>query len=750
MSKFYHSLLFSLPITFAIVLLGYNELGIHYFNKTIAVFLIGLNVYIASICCFRLRVKLIQLVSTLAGVTAITFIIGINKVIPAIVDNVWLLVLAGVTVTAYIAGLILARCRILQLITSLGLFITLIILLVLEIYVDEVGVTCVIFLILLCLCSFIQNTWSKIGSTDNRLHILCISPFLLAAFIIMLLIPAPKRPYSWPITGKIYSFVSERISSLMLNLSLGGSDSADSSYTGFATNPSLKTSRKKNAKEIMEVSVNSNPNSNLYLKGVVFNNFDGSGWNDTTKTVRNEYLYDSIESAAAFIVSNDYKFQDFAELNTVNISYRHFSSKYIFSPNKLVLFNQEIAPKKTVKGTNFTYKRRKGINTSYKVSYLRLNNGKEFFWELLRNPPKITQESWRSALYMFNATNSDADFNELEVYHNDIRTNYLPETTLSDKAMTLLNGITENAHTDIDKLLCLEEYLSSLEYTLTPDVMPSSIKSDNEFIDYFLFEKPSGYCSHFATAFVIMARAMGIPARYVSGFCFDNVQETPIVYTSDKAHAWPEAYISGFGWMNFEPTPAFIASSRDSWGTFAEKQEQLRIDRTVQKEKYNEWAEAQNYSDSNVPDDSTAENVTKKNTPINVKNILLISLCIIGSILLLLILDIIFSIIKFSRMSEEKQALTLCKRNLRILKELNFTPDLQETYSEFKARVSRTLPKESTAFLGDYEKLIYAKNYDTASLLKSIEISNENLLNQLRQKKRLGFSLRRIMLTRIF
>ncbi|MFD1717881.1 transglutaminaseTgpA domain-containing protein [Georgenia deserti] len=66
-----------------------------------------------------------------------------------------------------------------------------------------------------------------------------------------------------------------------------------------------------------------------------------------------------------------------------------------------------------------------------------------------------------------------------------------------------------------------------------------------------------GYCTHFATAMVMMSRAAGIPARLALGFLPGERQvDGSYTVVASDAHAWPELYINGLGWTRFEPTPA--------------------------------------------------------------------------------------------------------------------------------------------------------------------------------------------------
>jgi transglutaminase-like putative cysteine protease len=98
-------------------------------------------------------------------------------------------------------------------------------------------------------------------------------------------------------------------------------------------------------------------------------------------------------------------------------------------------------------------------------------------------------------------------------------------------------------------------------YTLTPPKL-----SDNS-VDDFLFDTKRGFCGHYASAFVALARAAGIPARVVTGYhggTLNPYGDYWIVRQSD-AHAWAEVWIEGQGWTRVDPTAA-IAPERVEHG----------------------------------------------------------------------------------------------------------------------------------------------------------------------------------------
>ncbi|MEU3411479.1 DUF3488 and transglutaminase-like domain-containing protein [Streptomyces sp. NPDC006658] len=69
-------------------------------------------------------------------------------------------------------------------------------------------------------------------------------------------------------------------------------------------------------------------------------------------------------------------------------------------------------------------------------------------------------------------------------------------------------------------------------------------------------EKKQGFCVHFSFAMAAMARTLGIPARVAVGFAPGTPQADGTVAVNQRdAHAWPELYFEGVGWTRFEPTP---------------------------------------------------------------------------------------------------------------------------------------------------------------------------------------------------
>ncbi len=104
---------------------------------------------------------------------------------------------------------------------------------------------------------------------------------------------------------------------------------------------------------------------------------------------------------------------------------------------------------------------------------------------------------------------------------------------------------------------------NGLEYTFEPD--PTSLDS----VDSVLFDTKRGFCGHFASAYATLMRAVGVPARVVTGYLggeWNPVGGYLIVRQSD-AHAWTEIWLDGRGWVRIDPT-AVVEPERLTRGVY--------------------------------------------------------------------------------------------------------------------------------------------------------------------------------------
>lgn len=101
-------------------------------------------------------------------------------------------------------------------------------------------------------------------------------------------------------------------------------------------------------------------------------------------------------------------------------------------------------------------------------------------------------------------------------------------------------------------------------YTLRPPAY------ENDPVDEFLFDVRRGFCEHYASAFVTLMRAAGLPARIVTGYQGGeaNRAEKYLIVRQSDAHAWAEVWLPERGWVRVDPTAA-VAPERIEYGAEA-------------------------------------------------------------------------------------------------------------------------------------------------------------------------------------
>ncbi len=159
-------------------------------------------------------------------------------------------------------------------------------------------------------------------------------------------------------------------------------------------------------------------------------------------------------------------------------------------------------------------------------------------------------------------------------YNKFVYDNYLqvPDNKNMDEVRAAYSDILDKAaqaKTAEDKVAVLDAIRKRMaddcKYTLSPGKTPSN----RDFINYFLIENKKGYCIHYATSGVMLARMAGIPARYATGyivvaddFSVENMNPDGS-YTIDvqdnRSHAWAEIYLDGYGWVPFEFTDGYTS-----------------------------------------------------------------------------------------------------------------------------------------------------------------------------------------------
>ena len=153
-------------------------------------------------------------------------------------------------------------------------------------------------------------------------------------------------------------------------------------------------------------------------------------------------------------------------------------------------------------------------------------------------------------------------------YRQFVYSNYLALPESSKAALLAIAG--ENALQTGDVLESVSRVAEFVRGSAAYNIFTQPYPSE-DYAVYLLTEGTEGYCVHFATAAAAMYRALGIPARLVTGILAEAVAGTPVEVRRLNEHAWVEVYIDGTGWLPVEVTPGSTdGSGEGSSGQSAE------------------------------------------------------------------------------------------------------------------------------------------------------------------------------------
>ncbi len=115
-------------------------------------------------------------------------------------------------------------------------------------------------------------------------------------------------------------------------------------------------------------------------------------------------------------------------------------------------------------------------------------------------------------------------------------------------AATLVNAVMDKLHT------------GGYRYTLEPGLY------GDHTADEFWFDRKEGFCEHIASSFVLLMRALDVPARVVTGYQGGELNSQDGYWTvrQSDAHAWAEVWMAGQGWVRVDPTAAVAPTRTDA------------------------------------------------------------------------------------------------------------------------------------------------------------------------------------------
>lgn len=402
-------------------------------------------------------------------------------------------------------------------------------------------------------------------------------PAVLLSVFLAVWLPSSSNPIDWRFLLKIYNAAHERAEIIMTEISyIFNKGESEFSITGFSNSDisSLGGNISDNDSVILYVNTARRTNGNMYLTGSVKNVYDGNKWsNRGYHSDYYEYSLDYLELYYA-LYRNEITPTKFIYKRNAELTYNNIKTNTLFYPIKTFAIDENNLKKIDFSQAGIKYKKAKGENNKYTLSFLDIDYTNDTFDSFMKNTDNVDYYDGYSAedfnrfieKYMsYKPNNYVSNLNSnlpavLETRQENIYASYLniPDT-VPQRVYELADELTKDCKTDYEKLKAIEEYLNAnYYYTKSPGEVPKG----REITDYFLFDSKQGYCTYFATAMAVLGRAEGIPTRYVEGVLVDfgkttKINTYPVI--GNNTHAWTEAYIKGVGWIPFEPTSSYYS-----------------------------------------------------------------------------------------------------------------------------------------------------------------------------------------------
>lgn len=612
-----------------------------------------------------------------------------------------------------------------------------------------------------------------------------LAPIVAVVILITNILPASSDPLEWGGARSAYKFFKGKIDDIAGDLGIIDKDKDNDKTIGFSDGIELGGNINNDKTVAFEVTFNNIPQQNIYIKGAVSDTYKNNGWtrkhNDNVKwgsndnEVIDEYAADFAELYYSIIRSGFFYTADsFVNSYVTRIRYMGLKTNCVLYSSRVgteVEFDSFV----NTKGPVWLFNEQQGKDTTYTFAFSDLfqldrtfiylvNNQKNFKYSAQKDsfntyPQKTIEEGSAQDMYMDSdividyikqaysipEENCPENLDELlEKRAATIRRQYLDvPKSVPDRVTKLAKEITKGAKTDYDKLKAIESYLvANYKYTVKPGTIPKG----KDAVDYFLFDKKSGYCTYFASAMAIMGRSLGIPTRIAQGYI---VKAEPFKakydVTENDAHAWVEGYIEGLGWVNFEPTAGFVyGATSSSSKTDSSSRPESKPDSSSQQSSSTPDSSSSIVDSSDASSDDTAldsDSSSKSGGTIELKNTggRILWLLIIIAVLVILLTPLIeyvkinITFIKYGRLYKSADNNLKVYMDITALIKLLESKKLKieefETLSEYSSRINCYNPKVNDSIKESLD--VYMKERYGGIDINSVEQKKVEMTRQL-------------------
>ena len=602
---------------------------------------------------------------------------------------------------------------------------------ILDMQPEKLFVTAALTYILLTLTEEIQRGWKREGYTDPVRHLVFIMPFIIMVMVPVLLLPAPDDPYDWALFKKIYNSVSESIQKIGRHFSSDGVYDPTNVMIGFSGRGDLHGNINHANDEVMELIDLSSSVTGVRLDGRSFDTFDGMAWMDTDPSAAYDGILDTVAFTATVSEYTD-KPNDYYRRNSFRISYTGISTPYVFTPVKSLAGSDGAFQSVKYSGGDVIWNDAAGIPEQYWVTFFRMNTGNPVFNDLIENTGIPDRDAYDAQLRDLSLDgNAGLSYDNYLEHRDRIYELYTHAPAISEELQEYIDSIYEGAYTETEKMDRLCRALRRFEYTNTPGEFPEYVSDARSMLDYFLLESRRGYCTYFATAFVLLARAEGLPARYVQGYLVETSGQRNVTVYTYMAHAWPEVYYDGVGWVPYEPTPGM--------GTYAYWRTEEEVIAFGQGAASGYQGAYEDEEGSLPGEEQEVYTDEKPGRVIPVRAIVIPLAAGAGFIILFFIIGNIISSILFRRKEITERYSIICRQDMNLLRLLGYEAACGETLSEFGARIQGDTGPRTAVFIDDLTDFLYAGNTELEEPEKRAFEYRKELMSRLRRENILKF-----------
>ncbi|MCR5747903.1 MAG: DUF3488 and transglutaminase-like domain-containing protein [Lachnospiraceae bacterium] len=680
------------------------------FSETL-MYLICLSSGMICVAFYHMRPKTRLILAGVISmvIAGLLLVSGKDYLFRLIDDNGELFKVFFICVLTFIVEKAAQTYKILKLFIATALLAALIIMLITGFEPKGCVVAMTIFYLILTATEAIRSHQIRESSSTNMVYLVHLLPFPIIILICLLTIKVPSEPYDWPFIRQVLQYTRLRYEMLRQSFDQTNGWDSDNTTIGFSDEASFLGYLESSPYPALRFTTNIPINGRIYLQGKSFDTFDGREWSKVDASETDYQSYDALETVAAIIKNDPEHIADYMRSSNEHIGSTGIRTSRLFVPYKSLVDKE--GNNITAKGGDQLFADNK--KEEYSVKTFHLNKSYEGYSKFIDGRTDIDEISFEMAKKMILPSNNDElSFGGFISYRDHIKDIYGEPVIVSERMKDYLDIELKGCNSTNEKLCRIEQILSGLNYDTDPGPLPDSINDPADFLDYIIFDKRSGYCSHFATAFVLMARAEGIPARYMQGYSFSSSGNDYQVM-STEAHAWPEAYLEGIGWVEYEPTPGF--RHYGGWKVTDNNEASF-------KDKAFEKNDAVMYpSDPNFAGQSTYN--SEDDLGFIKKRILVPAALVLGFLVVFFFIDRLVKNYRYSRMNEREKAVLAGLATLKLLKLNGWHMMRGETLSEFIKRIEQAVPDEFLDNLSIFEIILYS-DYDI--LIKDIRLMEHN------------------------